>query len=234
MKRSAMSSVKTPKKKEIWLACQHCSASTKHEALTCVAEFDESPGGEVQVWNDYLTIRCLGCGTVSFCIEGSCSEEYDIDPHTGEQNLATSHKLYPSRLAGRPVMRNVDDLPSDVESIYLETHSAICSDQPILTGIGIRAIIEAVCNIKSIPGRNLEVRIDGLATAGLISSNNVAFLHQIRYLGNKSAHEVEAHSNQELAAAFDIVETLLTTVFVLPKLAGSLPTRTVSSATTVP
>lgn len=231
MKRTATSAVKTPRKQQLWLACQQCSASTKHEALTCVAEYDESPGGEVQSWDEYLTIRCMGCGTVSFCIEGRFSEDYDYDMQTGEQIFVPTYKLYPNRIAGRTVMRAVDDLPSEINAIYLETHSALCSDQPILAGIGIRAIIEAVCNIKSIPGRNLEVRIDRLVSEGLISSQSAAYLHQIRYLGNKSAHEVEAHTYQELAAALDIAETLLLTVFILPKLAQNLPAQISNSNT---
>jgi hypothetical protein len=120
-------------------------------------------------------------------------------------------------------MRSVRVLPTRIYQIYIETHNALCGDQPILAGIGIRAILDAVCKHKLAAGRSLELQIDDLVTKGLIASDSADFLHRIRYLGNKAAHEVEAHSMQELGAAMDIVEQLLQNVFVLPRLARTLP-----------
>jgi hypothetical protein len=120
-------------------------------------------------------------------------------------------------------MRSVRSLPFSIYQIYQETHDTLCSKKPILAGIGIRAILESVCKVKKVTGANLEKRIDNLVTMGLIASDGADFLHRIRSLGNKAAHEVEAHTEQELAAAMDIVEQLLQAVFVLPLLASTLP-----------
>ena len=222
MSRTASSKVKDPKGAELWLACAKCDGTTCHKQLALVAESDESPGGDIQVWNDYIVVQCSGCKTISFCIESRCSEDIDYDPYTDQQVLGTQHTLYPSRISGRPQFSGIHDLPTGVYRIYAETHECLCSEKPILTGVGIRAILEAVCTEKATTGK-LYKQIDQLYTRGLISKDSVDFLHNLRFLGNKAAHETKAHSPAELNAAFDIVENLLQTVYILPKVAAKIP-----------
>ncbi len=94
---------------------------------------------------------------------------------------------------------------------------------PVLTGIGIRAIVETVCRERSSPGRNLAEKIGGLITLNLITQTEAEILHDLRFMGNKAAHEVKAHTTEELNLAFDIVEHLLKAVYLLPEQAKRLP-----------
>jgi hypothetical protein len=57
----------------------------------------------------------------------------------------------------------------------------------------------------------------------LIIQTEAEILHDLRFMGNKAAHEVKAHSTQELNLAFDVVEHLLKTVYILPEQAKRLP-----------
>jgi hypothetical protein len=166
--------------------------------------------------------------TESFCREYQCSEEFDYEPETGQQFLPVTRTFYPSAAAERPEMPNSQYLPAGVAGIYREALSAFGAQLPISTGFGLRAIIEAVCIDKGIDGRNLEHRIDGLAAIGLITSAAATILHSLRFMGNAAAHEMKAHSVQEIATALDIVEILLQNVYVLPKLAERLPAATKS------
>ena len=50
-------------------------------------------------------------------------------------------------------------------------------------------------------------------------------LHSLRFMGNAAAHEMKAHLQKELNAAFDVVEHLLYGVYVLPKQAAQLPDK---------
>lgn len=222
MSKTAIVKVKDPKNAELWLPCVTCNGATCHRVITLVASSDESSCGSVQAWSDYSVVQCSGCKTLSFCIESSFSEDFDYDPYTGQPVLAKKHTLYPNRTSGRPQCSGVHDVPTGVYRIYAETHDSLCNEKPILTGIGIRAVLEAVCTEKSATGKLFE-QIDQLSTMGFISKNNVDFLHGLRFLGNKAAHEVKAHSQVELNAAFDIVEHLLQTVYVVPKRAALLP-----------
>ena len=108
--------------------------------------------------------------------------------------LSVTQKLYPSRLLGRKEIDGLYDLPHGLYRIYKETHAAICNKLNILAGVGIRALVEAICNERSSPGGNLATRIDGLVTLGLITADGAKILHSIRVMGNKAAHEAKVNS----------------------------------------
>jgi hypothetical protein len=96
-------------------------------------------------------------------------------------------------------------------------------DLAVLTGIGIRAIVETVCNEKEAPGGNLARMIGGLATLNLITQTEAKILHDLRFMGNEAAHKVKTHTQEELNLAFDVVEHLLKTVYLLPEQTKHLP-----------
>ncbi len=222
MSKTAKTNIVTPTGKEVWVACGTCNAETCHSVLANVSQSDSSPDGEIQVWNEYLTIQCQGCKTVSYCHEYSCSEDYDFNEETQQMENSTTQKLYPSRLLGRQELESLYDLPHGLYRIYKETHAAICNKLNILAGIGIRALVEAICNEKAAPGGNLAARIDGLVTLGLITADGAKILHSIRIMGNKAAHEAKANGEAELGIALDVVEHLLRAVYILPKRAAQL------------
>ena len=101
----------------------------------------------------------------------------------------------------------------------------MCNDQPVLAGIGIRAIIEAVCKDRLAKGKNLQEKIDDLAKEGIITKDGAAILHSLRFIGNEAVHEVKAHTDQELTIALGVAEHILNSVYIMPKLAEKLPTK---------
>jgi hypothetical protein len=198
--------------------CGECGRRTEHEILTKVSSSDHDPESDIHVSDDFLTIRCRGCKTVSFCKEGTCSE--DVDP---DGELITTKTLFPGRIEGRPPLNDIYHLPFELQKIYQESRSSLMEGLSVLTGIGIRAIVETVCREKRSPGRVLAEKIGGLVTLNLITQTEAEILHDLRFMGNKAAHEVKAHSTQELNLAFDVVEHLLKTVYILPQQAKRLP-----------
>jgi hypothetical protein len=122
-------------------------------------------------------------------------------------------------------MDSIHEVPFGICSVYRETRAALCSNQPILAGIGIRAIVEAVCNDRGASGRNLEKRIDSLVTMKIVTEDGAKILHSLRFMGNDAAHEVKAHKIEELNIAFGVVEYLLHGVYVMPKQAAKLPQK---------
>lgn len=234
MSRTALVEVKNPNNREIWLPCRTCNKVTCHKALTEVNSTDESPDGDIRVWDHYYVVQCGGCKSLSFCRESTCSEDWNYNEDTGERELIPTVKVYPSCIAGRPLMQGSFVVPHGVHRIYKETHTALCEQQMVLAGIGIRAIVEAVCNEKKAAGSNLEKRIDSLVPMGLITPEGAKILHSLRFMGNSAAHEVTAHNQEELNIAFDVVEHLLNTVYVLPHSASRLPKKSVLVPPTPP
>jgi hypothetical protein len=94
---------------------------------------------------------------------------------------------------------------------------------PILTGIGIRAIVETVCNDRGATGANLLQKINSLVTLKLITQREATVLHDLRFMGNEAAHKVKGHKSGELNLAFDVVEHLLNTVYLLAEKTMQLP-----------
>ncbi len=223
MSQTASVSIKPPGNGEIWVPCGKCDRVTCHKVLTVVESNDQSPDGDIYVQDNYMTVQCQGCKTLSFCHESWCSENVDYDPKTGDMVEVPIRKVYPSRIAGRPEMEKVYLCPQGVYQIYKETHAALCNKLPILVGIGIRAIVEAVCKEETAEGSSLEKRIESLNSMGLITADGTKILHNLRFMGNEAAHTVKAHTEAELDTAFIVIEHLLKGVYIIPKKAGNLP-----------
>jgi hypothetical protein len=81
--------------------CPECHRETNHSVIAIVNSnhFDES--GLVQFWDHYLTVRCDGCGTVSFCHVAKCSENEDYTEQ-GTPFLVPEKKHYPQAAAVTP------------------------------------------------------------------------------------------------------------------------------------
>ncbi len=213
---------------ECRVSCGNCSTETRHKVLQSVdVSVRENFRGEFHYGadNSYQIVQCQGCDSISFRKTHMNSEDYYHDLETGEQFFETAIDVYPSRVAGRHKLRQVSVLPRQVFKIYDETHAALCSKQPILAGIGIRALVEAVCNEKQAAGKNLEQKIDALASLGILTKSGAEMLHSTRLLGNAAAHEVKPHSEEVLSLAMDVVEHLLTDVYILPAITDKLPVR---------
>lgn len=217
--------VSTPDSRAIWVACGECSKVTSHKSLTLVKTADASPEGDFRIWDNFLTIQCGGCRTVSFCEQSSCSEDIEYDPDMQEERLSVTTRLYPKRIAGRSKLEQSHLLPYSIYQIYSESIAAICNDQPVLAGIGIRAIIETVCKDQLAKGKDLKEKIDYLAEERIITKDGARILHSLRFMGNEAAHEVKAHTDQELTIALGIAEHTLYSVYIMPKLAEKLPSK---------
>jgi hypothetical protein len=205
--------------------CRNCGKKTNHSILKSV---DVRNSEDWWGWWDedsFQIVQCLGCDDISFRKVYTNSENIDGDPDTGETWLDADITIYPSRIVGRNKLRQVEFLPWQVARIYDETHAALCSKQPILAGIGIRALVEAVCQQEQASGKTLEQKIDNLVKLEVLTKSGAEMFHSTRLLGNVSAHEVKPHSEVMLNLAMDVVEHLLTNVYILPEATSKLPKR---------
>ena len=214
------------KDKEYRLPCAKCLGETRHKVLQSVDISGEAPEFEFYYGENFQIVQCQGCDSVSFRKCHSDSEDCSYDEDTEEPHHIETVELYPRRVAGRHKLRQDYFLPSAVSRIYSETHSALCNEQPILAGIGIRALVETVCKEKAAVGSNLEQKIDNLVANGVLTQAGAETLHSMRILGNEAAHEVKPHSEETLNLAMDVVEHLLNDVYILPAATRKLPKRT--------
>ncbi|HEY0685505.1 MAG TPA: DUF4145 domain-containing protein [Steroidobacter sp.] len=199
------------------VACASCRRLTKHIVLAS-ADLSGQQYHQgilaVEYSENYQVIQCKGCETISFRIRGWNSEDYDIDDGGLSYNITTS--LYPSRSEGRTPLKDSHLLPVDVQRIYGETIKAMNNEQPVLAGIGIRAIVESICRDRQATKGNLLEKIDALVPLGVLTKDGADILHKVRSLGNEAAHEVKPHTMEQLGLAIDVCEHLFLGVYLLP------------------
>lgn len=215
---------------ECRVVCANCIAETRHKILISVDVKGAAYDWDYHYNNSYQIVECQGCDSLSFRKVHTNSEDYFVDPDTNEYFDSAKIDIYPSRVEGRSELKHTHFLPINVRQIYGETHLALCSKQPILAVIGIRALVETVCNGKGATGKDLEKRIDNLVDLGILTSQSAELLHSLRILGNEAAHEVKVQDEQTLSLTMDVVEQLLNNVYILPAVTAKLPKR-ISSTT---
>ena len=165
----------------VQVTCPSCRVRTKHLVLKAadLSGYDDDAG--VSYGASYQIIQCQGCETVSFRASKWDSENIDLDTGIAEEQ----EELYPERPSRRePLLDGEIFLPASLKRIYDETIAALNGSQPILCGVGVRAIIETVVKDQKAIGDNLIEQIDSLVGAGMLSKPGAEILHKLRTLGN--------------------------------------------------
>lgn len=210
---------KTERGKIIKAYCRKCKNETNHEIITDYNLSGQEPMGHESFFcweSKYQIISCQGCDSVSFRETELNSEDYEQISQTEWAN--TIHiDIYPDPIEGRNPLDDSYLIPMNLKNIYTETLKSINSNQPILTGIGIRAIVESVCKDQNTKGKGLENKINDLVSQGVLTKNDAGILHKLRIMGNKSAHEVQQHTAGQLNIAMDVIDHLLSGVYILPR-----------------
>ena len=171
-------------------------------------------------YTDYQIVQCQGCETVSFRVFSENSEDIDFSYEEDGNTVGSPVQavtLYPSRNEGRGVIKDDYLLPPKIQRIYKETINAFNNQQPVLGGMGIRALVESICKDKQAKGKDLFHKINDLVVIKVLTSDGATILHQIRTLGNDAAHEVKPHKFEQLSLAMDVCEHLLQGVYILPE-----------------
>jgi hypothetical protein len=196
--------------------CSECSKITNHDVLS---EHSESHRDEYSCDIYYQIVQCKGCETKSFR-----KVFFDIEAaypsYDDKWEVPEEITTYPKSVKGHKEFQDIYELPDIVRKIYSEILLALKEDAKVLAGLGLRAAVEAVCNDLKIPGRSLEVRINKLASGGYISKNDAERLHGIRFMGNDAAHDIKAPKDESLSVALQIVEHLVSSVYILEKKAS--------------
>ena len=210
--------VNESKDKKFLVSCGVCKRNTNHLVLASADIFgseDDGNGHDFSWGVNHQVIQCQGCDTISFRKSSHNSEDYiQIGPDEWETDEFV--ELFPNRNEGRGPIKDVELLPTDVERIYSETLKAINGDQPVPSGIGVRALIETISKERNANGKDLMEKINDLVVQGVLTKDGADIFHKLRVLGNKAAHEVKPHSQDQLNLALDVVEHLLQGVYVLP------------------
>lgn len=212
------------------ILCPECKQRTKHTIRGTY--HTEWSNDEHDMWGDshHDLMSCNGCDTVtyrrtSWSTEDDTSSSYY--PPRGSQTAAREPKDYSYLPFGSPL-----------ESVYRQTVTAYNQQLVTLVGAGVRLLIEGICNDRGIKDgevedkngkkhrrSTLEGRINGMVEQGFLSTSQAPTLHEIRFLGNDAAHQLDLPGPTILEAALDIVEHILDQVYEQPQKAKKLAGR---------
>jgi hypothetical protein len=158
-----------------------------------------------------------------YSIQGNSSSKYvEYDSYNPEGRISDEIH-YPEFDENIVEIKDFYLVPKIVSQIYEETLAAIRTKSFILAGVGMRAIIEAICNDKSIDG-NLYDKINNMFNNGYIAKGNAKKLHGIRFLGNDAVHDIKSVTPEELYMALRIINHLLETIYTLSHASSVLAT----------
>ncbi len=201
------------------LFCNRCRNTTRH---TCIGEhyynpaLDEINEEKVKIYliDAALTWACNGCEDV--LLENWVGALQEI--HLNGDVFISDEGVFeiewnPPRTENSFAAKNYLKLPDKVANVYDETILAHNRGLYLLSAIGVRTLIEAICVDKSITGKSLQDRIDGLKQ--ILPVNIVDNLHALRFMGNEAIHEIEEPKEDELHLAIEICEDLLNILYEL-------------------
>ena len=199
--------------------CGECCKETNQNIL-CQRQINSHPEDPYDWCKTHYFCQCAGCDAYNYAV-AFCGED-DWDPITGE--VHTHWKTYPTSAGERTSIEGVYHFPIKVAGIYLEIISAINSQLLILSAIGLRTLIEAICKDQGMVGNNLVQLIDGLAQNGILAKRHADILHSHRFLGNVAAHELKKAKPTEILAALEISENMLKTLYIVPEVSKEINT----------
>jgi hypothetical protein len=213
---------------QVFIPCQNCGGSRRNHLVLkeYLNSWDIEEAG-IYGSSLYQICKCAGCDDIRFRVESSNSE--DIDYRTGEPEVAES--VFPETSESSRIPIETSGLPEAIGRIYKETVITFNAGALILAGGGLRAVVEALCQDKSVPGGNLQDKIDNLVSQGFLAAPQAELLHEERYLGNAALHEIVAPSKLDVRDGFDIIDTLLTTIYILPEKARRLRLKRTRNST---
>lgn len=203
---------------QIWAYCRSCENKTKHDVLGSAIEHGIPEEG--LCIRTFHLAQCAGCETHSYCT--STETEDSWNPHTEE--MEPTWEIYPTEEGALNPIDEYYRLPTRIRNSYRETVESINSDLLLLPAVGLRMSIEAICKDKNVQAKNLSLKIEELASRGVITKEQTSVLHSLRFMGNTVVHDMDVPSRDEVLAALEIVEVMLRVIYRLPELSRKIVT----------
>lgn len=212
------------KTKILKIHCVSCNKETNHLVEWRKAWTEDDGIEQTGIWVRYEieVLKCMGCDEYTFRKCSMCSEDIYPVGEDEEGNAIVDYEeniiFYPDRK--NKLIHEISEIyltPPEVRKIYSETLFAINNSLPLLSGIGIRGIIEAICSSEGINSGSIKNKIQTMFDNGIITNTLKEGLQENRLLGNYSVHQLYSGSDEELQAAMELINILIKTHYSVPE-----------------
>lgn len=218
-------------KKEL---CGTCGRETNCEVI--ISESSRSNGDYEDPTEVVLLVtKCLGCNKytvseVTICESDVCYDEYER-PFYPQTTKIIYPKYYNKNISKEKFIESfktkIEELgsccPPEILLILLECLCAYESRLNTLSTVGLRMIVDSVCQEKEKSGEIPKAKRDDLLEKGYINKEQKAILEKIVDYGNDAAHKFNHLKNNDIEICFDAIEILLKNIYHLPKIKIKLP-----------
>jgi hypothetical protein len=194
--------------------CNECRHITNHKVLKSRKQTgsDREQGFWWETRFDML--ECCGCEEVMLRRRFVFSENEGADV-----------SFFPPR-ASRWLPTWSPSLPAEIRSLLSEIYTALQADSLRLAMMGARAAIETAMIAKVGDNNSFQANLQALENAGYVSKANRKFLEVALDAGNAAMHRAHVPTAEQMDTVMDIVENLLSSLFVLEKPSAALKAAT--------
>lgn len=206
--------MKVPEK-EIDCYCSECNQTTHHTIHGYERNVYRDDDDSFYSESSFYVVKCKGCDHVSF-LQVNDGDEYMQYDEYNEMISVPEYITYPKH-QGYIAPLSSWDIPSVISRIYNESVEALNSKCDILAAIGFRTTVEAICNEKGITPGKLITKINKLRDKGIITKADCERLHQARFMGNDSTHEMIAPERSHLLLVLEVINNILNNLYIIDK-----------------
>lgn len=204
---------------KLW--CNSCMSETRHEHVVrreqtwkdeCVAEDGTADAVYVTAFHDLYA--CRGCDAV-LLRTSAVAEGYEDDPAVTYLPAQVKRR--------RPEWVHLE-LPRDLRDLLGEVYKSLQTGSRRLAAMGTRAILDMVLDEAVGNHGSFKDRVEGMVTGGDLTPKDGEVVLTTLDLGHAASHRAYLPDETSLSEALDIVEALLYTRYVRPRVADRLKT----------
>ena len=109
------------------------------------------------------------------------------------------------------------EIPLLIAKAYGESVEALNNGSLLLASIGFRATVEALYIENGIVKGTLIGKINKLRDKGIITAADCDRLHEARFMGNESAHEIQRPDREHVLIVLEVINNILNNLYVINK-----------------
>jgi hypothetical protein len=198
--------------------CNQCGHDTDHVVLKSKTRIEKDE--EYGAWWEtrHRMIECCGCHSISLEKAVNSSEE-----------PGSETEYYPPRASRRkPTWANdfIPIGPKGLDALLSEIYSALHADNRRLATMGARALLDIVITDQVKDIGSFVQKLNALESGHFISKKQREFLEAALDAGNAATHRGHRPSPEDLNLVMDIVENVISQIYVLPAAAKQLKKST--------
>ncbi len=140
--------------------------------------------------------------------------EMEISDH--DDKNPTDYAYWPPRNEHKRRAKILLSTPLNIAKAYTQVISSYNNDQFLLAAIGIRAILEAICQYFGVDDNlawGLKKKLNILRAQEILGANIIDALEQFKFLGDSAAHRLSEPPESVMSLALDVLDDLLVNQF---------------------